>query len=230
MCTYIDYLPNVVDSNFGKDGNRNIRYTSSIFPTKTFDGETPDDFLATLVDIYYSFDEADNETVRGVYNLKSQRLTNLVAEIASNADIVIAMGSLGLTIIALLIHNRSPWLAFMGFLQIVLAVPLAYFGYTVLAQLEFFPLLNLVGLFVASAIGADDIFVAVDKWNNARVASPKEATTEDIAEIALPDAAGAMLLTTITTSVAFFATCVCVSLVFLFRAPVHCVLCIVLYL
>lgn len=33
-------------------------------------------------------------------------------------------------------------------------------------------------------------------------------STEDIAELALPDAAGAMLLTTSTTSVAFFATCV----------------------
>ena len=119
---------------------------------------------------------------------------------------------MGLIVIALLIHNKSPWLCLIGFLQIVIAVPLAYFGYSVVAQIEFFPLLNLIGLFVASAIGADDIFVAVDKWNNARIASPKEATTEDIAEVALPDAAGAMLLTTITTSVAFFATCICVSL------------------
>jgi len=209
VCTSFDYLPNVVDSNFGMDGNRNIRYTSSYFPTKTFAGETPDVFKNTIIEIYDSFDQVDDETVRGVYNLYSYRITELTAEIKSNADIVIAMASLGLTIVALLIHNRSPWLAFMGFLQIVLAVPLSYFGYTVLAQLEFFPLLNLVGLFVASAIGADDIFVAVDKWNNTRAASPKDATTEDIAEVALPDAAGAMLLTTITTSVAFFASCVC---------------------
>ncbi len=61
-------------------------------------------------------------------------------------------------------------------------------------------------------IGADDIFVAVDKWNNGFSSSPKEATKEDIAEVALPDAAGAMLLTTITTSVAFLSTCVTVSL------------------
>ena len=166
------------------------------------------------MDIYRSFDEADGETVRGVYNFKSRELTGLVAEKSSNADVVIALGSLVLTIFALLIHNKSPWLCLVGFLQIIVAVPLSYFGYTVIAQIEFFPLLNLIGLFVASAIGADDIFVAVDKWNNARNSSLKEATTEDIAEVALPDAAGAMLLTTITTAVAFFATCICVSLSF----------------
>jgi len=201
VCLF-DYLPNVVDANFGKDGNRNVRYTSSFFRTKNDDME---DFL----DIYRSFDEADGETVRGVYNFESFFFIDLVAELATNADVLIGLSSLVLTIFALLIHNKSPWLTLIGFLQIIVAIPLSYFGYTVIARIEFFPLLNLIGLFVASAVGADDIFVAVDKWNNARNSSPKEATTEDIAEIALPDAAGAMLLTTITTAVAFFATCIC---------------------
>ena len=29
-----DYLPNVLDANFGRDRNRNIRYTSSLFGIK----------------------------------------------------------------------------------------------------------------------------------------------------------------------------------------------------
>lgn len=56
-------------------------------------------------------------------------------------------------------------------------------------------------------MGADDLFVAVDKWKNARLSNPL-MSTEDIAEIALREAAGAMLLTTSTTGVAFFATCI----------------------
>ena len=99
------------------------------------------------MDIYRSFDDADGETVRGVHNFESLELTNLVAELASNADVVIALGSLVLTIIALLIHNKSPWLCLMGFLQIIVAVPLCYIGYTVIAQIEFFPILDLVGIF-----------------------------------------------------------------------------------
>ena len=130
-----------------------MRYTSSFFRIKYDDIE---DFL----DIYRSFDEADGEIVRGVYNFERVELYDLVAELASNADVVIALGSLVLTIFALLIHNKSPWLSLMGFLQIIVAVPLSYFGYTVIAQIDFFPILNLVALFVASAIGTDDIFVS----------------------------------------------------------------------
>jgi hypothetical protein len=70
-----------------------------------------------------------------------------------------------------------------------------------------FPVINFIGLFVSSALGADDLFVAVDKWKNARIAHPTKST-EDVAEIALPDAAAAMFLTTSTTGVAFFATCI----------------------
>lgn len=71
-----------------------------------------------------------------------------------------------------------------------------------------FPLLNLIGLFVSAALGADDVFVAVDKWKSARLEFPEDSL-ENIAKIALPDAASAMLLTTSTTAVAFFATCIC---------------------
>ena len=52
-----------------------------------------------------------------------------------------------------------------------------------------FPFLNFIGLFVIFALGADDIFVAVDKWKNTRL-NNKDLTTEEIAGIALPNAAG----------------------------------------
>lgn len=108
----------------------------------------------------------------------------------------------------MLIHTKSLWLTFVGILQIVLAIPLSYFFYSLVAGLNFFPFLNFIGVFVAAALGADDLFVAVDKWKNARIRNPK-GSTEDIAEVALPDAASAMILTTSTTAVAFFATCIC---------------------
>jgi len=73
-------------------------------------------------------------------------------------------------------------------------------------------------VFVVFALGADDVFVAVDKWKNARL-EHRSATTEQVAAIALPDAAQSMFLTTITTAVAFFGTAVS-ALVALF-APWH---------
>jgi len=92
---------------------------------------------------------------------------------------------------------------------------LAYFFYYFVVGLQFFPFLNFIGVFVVAALGADDVFVAVDKWKNARIDHP-DATTEEVASIALPDAAGAMFLTTITTATAFFATAICKV------APIFC--------
>jgi hypothetical protein len=63
-------------------------------------------------------------------------------------------------------------------------------------------------VFVVFALGADDVFVAVDKWKNARRHLPN-GTTQDIARFALPEATGAMFLTSITTAAAFFSTAVC---------------------
>jgi hypothetical protein len=107
----------------------------------------------------------------------------------------------------------------MGILQIIYAIPLAYFVYVFIAGLNFFPFLNFIGVFVSAALGADDLFVAVDKFKNARIHN-RTGSTEDIAQVALPNAAGAMFLTTSTTMVAFFATCIC---------PVPPILCFAVY-
>jgi Patched family len=69
----------------------------------------------------------------------------------------------------------------------------------VILQFDFFPFLNFLGIYVVFAIGADDVFVAVDKWKNARLQHPM-AATEDIAAIALPDSAAAMFLTSVRYS------------------------------
>lgn len=53
------------------------------------------------------------------------------------------------------------------------------------------------------------VFVAVDKWKNARLAKGWDVPVADIAIVALPDAANAMFLTTLTTAVAFFGTAIC---------------------
>ena len=82
-----------------------------------------------------------------------------------------------------------------------------------------FPFLNFIGVFVAAALGADYVFVTVDKWKNARIEN-QSASTEDIAALALPNAASAMFLTTSTTAVAFFATTIC---------PVTPILCFALF-
>jgi protein dispatched 1 len=98
---------------------------------------------------------------------------------------------------AILIHTRSPWLTLIGLAQIILSFPLAFFFYNVVLRLTFFPFLNFIGVFVTFALGADDVFVACDKWKNARLEYPK-ASIEFIAAKSLPDAAQAMFLTSVS--------------------------------
>lgn len=111
-----------------------------------------------------------------------------------------------MVIVAITVFTGSLWLVCVGLLQIILAIPLAYAIYRFIFGLKFFSLLNLIGFFVSAALGADDLFVAVEKFKQVRFRLGNAASTEDVSMIALPEAAFGMFLTTATTSVAFFAT------------------------
>jgi hypothetical protein len=69
------------------------------------------------------------------------------------------------TTLAMLVHTRSIWLTLIGLAQIIISFPLAFFFYNIVLRLTFFPFLNFIGVFVTFALGADDVFVAVDKVN-----------------------------------------------------------------
>lgn len=195
------FMPTVVDNDFGKN-NLIIRKTISYYPTEGKDN------AEEMFQIANSFDRGDHDMVLGAYDTKQKFFTELFLQKASQTDMAMCLASASITALAIIAHTRSCWLTFVGILQIVLSFPLAYFVYRFFAGITFFPFLNFIGLFVIFAIGADDIFVAVDKWKNARKAN-MDSTTEEVAAIALPNAAGAMFLTTLTTALAFFATAIC---------------------
>ena len=146
--------------------------------------------------------------MQGAYDTQYQDFVTILADEAVGTDMILATASAIITAFAILTHTRSPFLTLAGLLQIGLSFPLSYFVYMYVAGLTFFPFLNFIGVFIVFALGADDIFVAVDKWKNFRNEHPN-ATTEQVAAKALPDAAYAMILTTSTTSVAFFGTAIC---------------------
>lgn len=192
---------NLVDASFGIGGNTQLRHTTSFYNTASIEREK-------LYKEWENLDTGGGDVIKGAWDTVYESFGELYVDKVVQSDMTLAVASLTVTVVAMGIHTRSAWLTLMGLLQIIYAIPLAYFVYTVIGGLSFFPFLNFIGVFVAAALGADDLFVAVDKWKNARIADP-EGTTEDIAERALPDAAGAMFLTTSTTAVAFFATCIC---------------------
>ena len=192
------FLPSLVDDSF--DQTRVLEYTSSIFPTEWQDSDE-------LCDEVENFD-VGSDLVRGAYETQYESFAGITLDESLGSDMALALGSAAVVAIAIIIHTRSPLITSIGLAQIVLSFPLSYFVYKLLAGLDFFPFLNFIGIFVVFALGAGDIFVAIDKWKNARLDHPA-ASTEFVAAVALPDAAAAMFLTTLTTAIAFFATAIC---------------------
>jgi len=188
----------LVDAHFASSGT--LSYTSSIFATK----HKTDD-IVKMYDLNGKFGKGSASTIEGKYDTQDQSFGEEFANASIGTDMILAMASGIITMVAIYIHTRSGLLTAVGIAQIVLSFPLAFFVYKFLGQLDFFPFLNFIGVFVVFALGADDVFVAVDKWKNARILHPT-APVSQIAAHALPDAADAMLLTTSTTAVAFFAT------------------------
>ena len=181
------------------DSNAEFRYASSIFVTRN----------SMVREMYKHVDSFDrgSDLVSGVYDTETQSFNYYYQEDVLARDMTLAAASAVIVLGAMMVHTKSPFLTLIGLLQIVLSFPVAYFVYSLVLRQSFFPFLSFVGIFVVFALGADDVFVAVDKWKNARIRFPK-AKTDTIAAIVLPDAAKAMFLTTLTTSVAFFATAI----------------------
>jgi len=206
------FFPSMVDNKFGLNGNTMLRHSSSYFITDEYNGKDTYDFRS-------QFGKTDGKLVSSTYDTYFEEHNEIYVDSILASDMSLALASLMVTFTAMCIHTKSIWLTVIGILQLFYAVPLSYFFYTFICGLDFFPFLNFIGVFVAAALGADGVFVAVDKFKNARIDNP-HVSTEDVAAIALPDAASAMLLTTSTTAVAFFATTIC---------PVTPILCFALF-
>eukprot|EP00580_Thalassiosira_gravida_P014932 CAMPEP_0201661984 /NCGR_PEP_ID=MMETSP0494-20130426/4208_1 /ASSEMBLY_ACC=CAM_ASM_000839 /TAXON_ID=420259 /ORGANISM="Thalassiosira gravida, Strain GMp14c1" /LENGTH=1144 /DNA_ID=CAMNT_0048140245 /DNA_START=29 /DNA_END=3463 /DNA_ORIENTATION=+ len=202
----IRFRATVVDNLFPTTLPNIVRYSSSYYATKMSKEDTNGMYEANENDNAY--DRSDGTPLSGVYETTDETFQMIYSDAIVGRDMVLAVGSAGVTIIAMVIHTQSPFLTLMGLFQILLSFPLAYFVYYFIAGLVFFPFLNFIGIFVVFALGADDVFVAVDKWKNARHELPY-GTTEQVAALALPDAAYSMLLTSMTTAVAFFGTAIC---------------------
>ena len=71
--------------------------------------------------------------------------------------------SAGAAIVFLLMwwYTASIFLTSMAILSIVLSLSVAYFIYTFVFELDFFPFMNLLAAVIVVGIGADDVFVYV---------------------------------------------------------------------
>ena len=72
-------------------------------------------------------------------------------------DAMLAIFSFAFVFIWLRVNTLSWFLAFVGFFEIFFSIPVAWFIFTVIFQINYFATLNSPALFVVAAIEADNI-------------------------------------------------------------------------
>ena len=120
---------------------------------------------------------------------------------------------IGLTFISLTIlsYTRSLFLTVTGLLAIVFSLNLAYFIYTFVFRISFFPFMNVLASVIAIGVGADDTFILVKAWNSQLIQAEVVGDLNDkqmtkLVKSALKHSVLTMLVTSATTCVAFLAS------------------------
>ena len=104
-------------------------------------------------------------------------------------------------------QTGSLWISMFGMIEITISLPMAYFVYTYIFQIQYFDFLCSLAIYIVMAIGADDVFIWFDAYKQSAYESPEiSASLESRFIWAWHKAASAMLVTSLTTCVAFFAT------------------------
>lgn len=101
-------------------------------------------------------------------------------------------------------HLGSFFLATVSIFQMLMSIPVALFFYRGVFQVDFFTQLHILAIFLILGVGADDVFVFVDKWKQ----TDKSLPLEDRMAETIGHTAAAVFNTSFTTAVAFFATAV----------------------
>lgn len=127
-----------------------------------------------------------------------------------NGDTMFASGSVAFVFFYMAVHTRSLFVTFFGVLGVLFSFPLTMICYFFIYGIDFFQTLHMLTIFVILGIGADDIFVFVDAWNQSP-AEMRKARLDPSDLVARVDwtyrrAAKAMFVTSFTTVVAFGAT------------------------
>lgn len=99
--------------------------------------------------------------------------------------------------------TRSWFLATVGFFEILFSITLSWFIFKVVLRFDFFPPQNALAFFIVAAIGADDIFIFMDAYNESKYESNILADMETRMTWVFQRTATSMLSTSATTIIAF---------------------------
>lgn len=122
------------------------------------------------------------------------------------ADGRLATFSIMFVFIWIRVSVGSWFLALVGMIEIVLTIPVSWFILNTVFQIEMFPFLNALCIFIVAAIGADDIFVFMDAYKQSAYMGNVLESLETRMSYVYRRTGTAMLITSATTCSAFLCT------------------------
>ena len=123
-------------------------------------------------------------------------------------DVLHVVVAVAVVFMAIWAHTESLFLTTAGMFHVLMAFPSAYSFYTIVLGLKWMPLTNYIGVFIAIGVGADDIFVYTDAWQQGRAMLPADCPLDRRITWTMRRAGSAMLVTSFTTCAAFLTNVV----------------------
>jgi len=166
------------------------------------------------------YDELDVSTLE-VQNLRTSNMevfisSDIAWEDVENLILMEAFTFVGVAIVLVWIliatHTGSCFISFFGMGQIMMSIPISAFFYYFVCGFEFWSIFNMMTIFVVMGIGADDMFIFFDCWQQAEAKMKPIDKFESVSHYYIKrmsftyrKAGKAMALTTTTTCVAFLS-------------------------
>lgn len=141
------------------------------------------------------------------YYLLEKEVTEKIETLLIN-DVVMGLVSFAIVFVYIWFSFQSMFLAVTGTLQVVLAVPIAVAIYSTMFGYTYQAPLNSLIVFVAAAVGVDDLFVFVGYWNASLQAGPGVVSKiNKRMEWTWRRSILSMGVTSFSTALSFFASC-----------------------
>lgn len=126
-------------------------------------------------------------------------------------DALLAIASFAFVFLYIRLCVGSWFLAIVGFLEIVLSIPISWFIFSNILRIQYFDGLNTLALYIVAAIGADDIFIFMDAYKQSAHLDPNEHpgvldTLQSRMSWVYRRTGSAMAITSATTCAAFLCT------------------------
>jgi hypothetical protein len=135
-----------------------------------------------------------------------------VESVILNEAFILVTVAVALVWLLIAFHTGSCFISMFGMAQIMMSIPMSAFFYYLICNIKFWSIFNMMTIFVVMGIGADDMFIFFDCWQQAEAKMKPIDSFKNVDDYYVKrmsftywKAGKAMLLTTCTTCVAFLS-------------------------